>query len=62
MQCRVMRATAREQRELRESIVRRCLIRRLCATLASAARRLDCLGLEPLLKAIPDSNEDFSPF
>jgi len=34
----------------------------LYAALASAVRRLDCFGLDSLLSAIPDSNEDFVLF
>ena len=63
MQCRLLRRTARQHPAFRRSGDRhRSLAQRLYAALANAARRLDCFGLEPLLSAIPDSNEDFVHF
>ncbi|MGN6580485.1 MAG: hypothetical protein ACTHJ1_10955 [Bordetella sp.] len=60
MQCCPMRFAVRQHRELRRGGARhRSLAQKLYATLVSAARRLDCFGLDPLLSAIPDSNEDF---
>ena len=62
MPCRPMRLDARQRRELRDSARCRRLTQRLYAAAIGAARRLDCFGLEPLLSAIPDSNDDFVLF
>lgn len=62
MQCHPLRCAARQHRALRDGARHRRPPRKLCAALARAARRLDCFGLEPLLRAIPDSNEDFVYF
>jgi len=58
-----LRPAARQHGECRRNgDEHRGLAHRLYATLINAARRLDCLGLEPLLSAIPDSNDDFVHF
>ena len=62
MPCCPMRFAARQRRELRDTARYRRLTQRLRAAAVGAARRLDCFGLEPLLSAIPDSNDDFVLF
>lgn len=59
MQSCPLRPAARQCRELRNGTRSRWLAQRLYAAAIGAARRLDCFGLEPLLGAIPDSNDDF---
>jgi hypothetical protein len=62
MPCCPLRLAARQPRESRNNARPRRLGRWLRVATVGAARRLDCFGLEQLLSAIPDSNDDFVHF
>jgi hypothetical protein len=62
MQCCPLRSAVRKHRESHNGDGHRRLMQKLYAAVIGAAWRLDCFGLEQLLSAIPDSNEDFVHF